>query len=175
MPGECRIVSSETFAAPNGAPFHGLSAVAPALHPTTHSPTRRSHGALGRGVWSDAALPPHFPRIGGRTGARRDRAHRGQPARLAGPAQDRLHHRRRDNGGDRRRQRRLLDWSLGRPPPPPSLASSGELRREVPPPRRALFRAPRGKTVFLARFITGLRVAGAWIAGATRMDWWRFL
>ncbi len=32
-----------------------------------------------------------------------------------------------------------------------------------------------GKTVFLARFITGLRVAGAWIAGATRMGWWRFL
>jgi len=32
-----------------------------------------------------------------------------------------------------------------------------------------------GKTVFLARFITGLRVAGAWIAGATRMNWWRFL
>ena len=32
-----------------------------------------------------------------------------------------------------------------------------------------------GKTVFFARFITGLRVAGAWIAGITGMRWWRFL
>jgi len=32
-----------------------------------------------------------------------------------------------------------------------------------------------GKTIFFARFIPGLRVAGAWIAGMTRMDWWRFL
>ncbi len=32
-----------------------------------------------------------------------------------------------------------------------------------------------GKTVFLARFIAGLRVSAAWIAGIPRMDWWRFM
>jgi len=31
-----------------------------------------------------------------------------------------------------------------------------------------------GKAVFLARFIAGLRVAGAWIAGFSKMTWWRF-
>jgi membrane-associated protein len=29
--------------------------------------------------------------------------------------------------------------------------------------------------VFFARFFGGLRVTGAWMAGITRMDWWRFL
>ena len=43
------------------------------------------------------------------------------------------------------------------------------------PRAERLFARHGGKTVFLARFITGLRVAGAWIAGAMRMDWWRFL
>jgi membrane protein DedA with SNARE-associated domain len=33
----------------------------------------------------------------------------------------------------------------------------------------------RGKAVFLARFFGGLRVTGAWMAGITRMTWWRFL
>jgi membrane protein DedA with SNARE-associated domain len=32
-----------------------------------------------------------------------------------------------------------------------------------------------GKTVFFARFIFGLRVFGAWIAGMTKMKWLRFL
>jgi membrane protein DedA with SNARE-associated domain len=32
-----------------------------------------------------------------------------------------------------------------------------------------------GKTVFLGRFITVLRYSAAWIAGLTRMDWWKFL
>ncbi len=45
----------------------------------------------------------------------------------------------------------------------------------VVPPTERFFQLHGGKTVFAARFITGLRVAGAWIAGATRMDWWRFL
>lgn len=31
-----------------------------------------------------------------------------------------------------------------------------------------------GKAVFFARFIAGLRVAGAWIAGFSKMTWWRF-
>jgi len=29
--------------------------------------------------------------------------------------------------------------------------------------------------VFLARFFGGVRVTGAWMAGITRMFWWRFL
>jgi membrane protein DedA with SNARE-associated domain len=45
----------------------------------------------------------------------------------------------------------------------------------VVPPTERFFQLHGGKTVFVARFITGLRVAGAWIAGVTRMDWWRFL
>jgi len=32
-----------------------------------------------------------------------------------------------------------------------------------------------GKAVFLARFFGGVRVTGAWMAGITRMNWWRFL
>ena len=54
----------------------------------------------------------------------------------------------------------------------PLLASYAD--RLLPRAER-LFARHGGKTVFLARFITGLRVAGAWIAGTIRMDWWRFL
>jgi membrane protein DedA with SNARE-associated domain len=32
-----------------------------------------------------------------------------------------------------------------------------------------------GKTVFFGRFITVLRYSAAWIAGLTRMEWWKFL
>lgn len=32
-----------------------------------------------------------------------------------------------------------------------------------------------GKAVFFARFIAGLRVTGAWLAGISHMPWWRFL
>jgi len=32
-----------------------------------------------------------------------------------------------------------------------------------------------GKAVFLARFFGGLRVVGAWVAGISKMPWWRFL
>jgi membrane protein DedA with SNARE-associated domain/pimeloyl-ACP methyl ester carboxylesterase len=32
-----------------------------------------------------------------------------------------------------------------------------------------------GKTVFLGRFVAVLRVTAAWIAGLSRMNWWRFL
>ena len=31
-----------------------------------------------------------------------------------------------------------------------------------------------GKTVFLARFFSVLRVTAAWVAGMSRMPWWRF-
>jgi len=32
-----------------------------------------------------------------------------------------------------------------------------------------------GKTVFLGRFVSILRYTVAWIAGLSRMEWWRFL
>ena len=32
-----------------------------------------------------------------------------------------------------------------------------------------------GKTVFLGRFVSVLRYTVAWIAGLSRMGWWRFL
>ncbi|HWQ00995.1 MAG TPA: DedA family protein [Gaiellaceae bacterium] len=32
-----------------------------------------------------------------------------------------------------------------------------------------------GKTVFFARFVAVLRVTAAWIAGLSRMHWWKFL
>jgi membrane protein DedA with SNARE-associated domain len=31
-----------------------------------------------------------------------------------------------------------------------------------------------GKTVFFARWLFGLRIFGAWIAGMVHMPWWRF-
>src|SRR5919204_79424 len=43
------------------------------------------------------------------------------------------------------------------------------------PPGERFFKRHGGKAVFLARFFGGLRVTGAWIAGMSRMPWWRFL
>jgi membrane-associated protein len=43
------------------------------------------------------------------------------------------------------------------------------------PPAERFFARHGGKAVFLARFFGGLRVTGAWMAGITRMTWWRFL
>jgi membrane protein DedA with SNARE-associated domain len=45
----------------------------------------------------------------------------------------------------------------------------------VLPPAERFFERHGGKAVFFARFFGGLRVTGAWMAGITRMDWWRFL
>ena len=45
----------------------------------------------------------------------------------------------------------------------------------VLPPAERFFQRHGGKAVFLARFFGGLRVTGAWMAGITRMSWWRFL
>jgi membrane protein DedA with SNARE-associated domain len=45
----------------------------------------------------------------------------------------------------------------------------------VMPPAERFFARHGGKAVFLARFFGGLRVTGAWMAGITRMAWWRFL
>jgi membrane protein DedA with SNARE-associated domain len=44
----------------------------------------------------------------------------------------------------------------------------------VIPRAERFFNKHGGKAVFFARFIAGLRVAGAWIAGFSKMTWWRF-
>jgi len=36
------------------------------------------------------------------------------------------------------------------------------------------FKRHGGKTIFLARFVAVLRVTAAWLAGMSRMNWWRF-
>jgi membrane protein DedA with SNARE-associated domain len=45
----------------------------------------------------------------------------------------------------------------------------------VMPPAERFFERHGGKAVFFARFFGGVRVTGAWMAGITRMQWWRFL
>jgi membrane protein DedA with SNARE-associated domain len=49
------------------------------------------------------------------------------------------------------------------------------LADRVMPPAERFFQRHGGKAVFLARFFGGVRVTGAWMAGITRMTWWRFL
>jgi len=44
----------------------------------------------------------------------------------------------------------------------------------VMPPAERFFEKHGGKAVFFARFFGGVRVTGAWMAGITRMSWWRF-
>jgi membrane protein DedA with SNARE-associated domain len=48
------------------------------------------------------------------------------------------------------------------------------LARFLPPAERFFVRHG-GKAVFFARFLAGLRVTGAWMAGISRMHWWTFL
>ncbi len=43
------------------------------------------------------------------------------------------------------------------------------------PPAERFFARHGGKTIFLARFVSGLRAAAALIAGISRMEWWSFL
>ena len=43
------------------------------------------------------------------------------------------------------------------------------------PPSERFFRRHGAKTVFFGRFIAVLRVTAAWLAGISRMPWWRFL
>jgi membrane protein DedA with SNARE-associated domain len=49
------------------------------------------------------------------------------------------------------------------------------LAERVMPPAERFFERHGGKAVFLARFFGGVRVTGAWMAGITRMSWWKFL
>ena len=45
----------------------------------------------------------------------------------------------------------------------------------VLPPSERFFKKHGGKTVFFARFIAILRFTAAWLAGLSKMPWWRFL
>jgi membrane protein DedA with SNARE-associated domain len=45
----------------------------------------------------------------------------------------------------------------------------------VLPPAERFFERHGPKTVFIGRFIAVLRVTAAWLAGISRMPWWRFL
>jgi membrane protein DedA with SNARE-associated domain len=45
----------------------------------------------------------------------------------------------------------------------------------VLPPSERFFERHGGKTVFFARFIAILRFTAAWLAGVTRMHWYKFL
>jgi membrane protein DedA with SNARE-associated domain len=45
----------------------------------------------------------------------------------------------------------------------------------VLPPAERFFEKHGAKTVFFGRFIAFLRVSSAWLAGISRMPWWRFL
>ncbi len=47
-------------------------------------------------------------------------------------------------------------------------------RDKAMPPAERFFKAHGGKTVFIARFVAILRFTVAWLAGMTRMDWWKF-
>ena len=76
---------------------------------------------------------------------------------------------------DHRRQRRLLDRSQGRPGAAPPLAGHAITAQRLLPPGERFFRRHGPKTVFFARFIAGLRVTAAWIAGITHMHWGTFL
>ncbi len=71
-----------------------------------------------------------------------------------------------------------IGYWLGREVARPLMARFDLLRRitdRVLPPAERFFARHGGKAVFLARFFGGVRVTGAWMAGLSRMKWWRFL
>jgi membrane protein DedA with SNARE-associated domain len=71
-----------------------------------------------------------------------------------------------------------LGYWIGREGGRRLLARWGPLERfadRVLPPAERFFEKHGGKTVFLARFVTGIRVTAAWMAGISRMRWWEFL
>ncbi|MHB8643906.1 MAG: DedA family protein [Gaiellaceae bacterium] len=45
----------------------------------------------------------------------------------------------------------------------------------VLPRAEEFFRKHGGKSIFAARWFSGFRIAGAWVAGFAHMPWWRFL
>ena len=87
-----------------------------------------------------------------------------------------------DRGGDRRRDAAAIigdniGYWLGRKLGRGFLQRYGVVRRfsdRVLPPTERFFRRHGGKAIFLARWFSGFRIAGAWIAGFAHMPWWRF-
>ena len=73
-----------------------------------------------------------------------------------------------DNGGywiGRKGGRKLLErWSF-----------VSKHAQKVLPRAERIFARHGGKTVFFGRFIAVLRITAAWMAGISRMPWWRFL
>ena len=51
----------------------------------------------------------------------------------------------------------------------------GRFAERALPPAEKFFERHGGKAIFLARFFGGVRVTAAWIAGISRMPWWRFV
>jgi membrane protein DedA with SNARE-associated domain len=47
--------------------------------------------------------------------------------------------------------------------------------QKVLPRSERIFAKHGGKTVFFGRFVAILRITAAWLAGISRMPWWRFL
>jgi membrane protein DedA with SNARE-associated domain len=69
-------------------------------------------------------------------------------------------------------------WLIGRLGGRALLARWRWLRRyseRVLPRAEALMARHGGKTVFFGRFVSVLRTTVAWIAGLSRMNWWKFL
>lgn len=51
----------------------------------------------------------------------------------------------------------------------------GRFAERVLPPSERFFARHGAKTVFIGRFVAILRVTAAWMAGVSKMPWWRFL
>ena len=70
-----------------------------------------------------------------------------------------------------------LGYWVGRTGGRSLLERFGPLRRwsnRTLPRSERFFERHGGKTIFLARFFSVLRVTAAWVAGMSRMPWWRF-
>lgn len=70
-----------------------------------------------------------------------------------------------------------IGYALGRFGGRALLERWGPVRRYAEralPPAELFFRKHGGKSVFLGRFVSLLRVTVAWLAGITHMPWWRF-
>ncbi|HUR86765.1 MAG TPA: DedA family protein [Solirubrobacteraceae bacterium] len=135
---------------------------------------RHDHRAAG------AAGLPHpvcarGRRVHGNPGARRDRPHRRRRPVAPGPVQHRAGHRGRDGGRDPRRQRRLSHRTTGgrRLLERPGFLETH--RRAVLDKGEPFFAKHGPKAVFFGRWIAGLRIAAAWLAGINKMPWPVFL
>ena len=121
-------------------------------------------------------LPAHRHRDDGHPGAGRDRAdHRRASSRAAGTCRS------RPSSPSRPRRR---SWATTSASPSGASSAAGLLtapgpflhhRRRVIAVGEPFFDRHGPKAVFLGRWVTGLRITAAWMAGATRMSWPTFL